>query len=837
MIGVKVGQLVITRQLGEGGMGAVYLAEHQVLHSPRVVKVLLPQWTQNAMIVQRFVNEARAAASIHHRNIISVHDCGQLPDGVWYIVMDYLEGGTLARFCASQGGPLPIHTALQILAPIANGLEAAHDANIVHRDLKPDNIFLVQHENNPHHPIILDFGIAKLGEQGNAITKTGHMAGTPAYMAPEQMRDLRVVDRRSDVYALGLIAYQMVTGGWLPYQDPNESYGELSAAELYHRQMSRSPIDPRQHVPSLSDRWANAILAAINPDPTRRPQTARAFAIMLAEATPGDAFEAAGTDIIRSHAHELLDIGNMLETVRSPKPEAAAPATKSRYQLGDRLGAGGMAEVFRGTMVGAEGFERPVAVKRVLPGFSTVPQFASMFVQEAQLASQLSHPNIVSVLDFDRDSDGRLFLVMEYVEGRDLSSLVDTGLLPYSVVIFIVTETLRGLGYAHDLPAGDVRGVVHRDVSPHNVLLSWEGAVKVSDFGIAKAREASAATASTMIKGKPGYMSPEQANGEALDGRSDLFAVGVMLWEILTGRSLFGGTTQEMIAQVLFMPIRVPSTLRPGVPPDLDAIAMRLLEREKPRRYPNAEAAIEDLARCSYAPRNGRSELARFLADRFPHEIASRASRPPLSSSSAPHGAWTITPGPATPWDQQPASTTLAGAASQSVVRERAKHRFGPWIVGAVVLSTAAITLAFITKSRSPSRSNQATPSVTTSEVRPARSSTLTITTTPPGAMIRLDGLAKGPSPVRQEVARGAHIAVVAELDGFESVSQTLEIGANDQTFALALVAVRGAVDAGVAIDAATTRPAAKPPQPAKPPRTTRGSNDGGFNPNEVGGD
>src|SRR5262249_34902529 len=158
---------------------------------------------------------------------------------------------------------------------------------------------------------------------------------------------------------------------------------------------------------------------------------------------------------------------------------------RSRYQLGERLGAGGMAEVFRATIFGAEGFARPVAVKRVLPGFAS-PQFASMFVEEARLASLLSHPNIVTVLDFDRDPDGRLFLAMEYVDGRDLARLAESGLLPFSAVHFVISEVLRGLGYAHELPnGGTVRGLVHRDVSPHNVLLSWEGAVKVSDFGIA----------------------------------------------------------------------------------------------------------------------------------------------------------------------------------------------------------------------------------------------------------------------------------------------------------------------------------------------------------------
>ena len=216
--------------------------------------------------------------------------------------------------------------------------------------------------------------------------------------------------------------------------------------------------------------------------------------------------------------------------------------SSGKYRLDARLGGGGMAEVFVGAAVGAEGFSRKVAIKRVLPGFSDNPAFAKMFVDEAQISARLVHPNIVSVLDFDRDADNRLFLVMELVEGQDLDALMATGLLPFPVVIFVIGEVLRGLGHAHDLPVGaDLRGIVHRDVSPHNVLLSWEGAVKVSDFGIAKARAASEATASVFIKGKPAYMSPEQANGQALDGRSDLFAVGVMLWEMLVGRRLFVG--------------------------------------------------------------------------------------------------------------------------------------------------------------------------------------------------------------------------------------------------------------------------------------------------------
>jgi serine/threonine protein kinase len=164
-----------------------------------------------------------------------------------------------------------------------------------------------------------------------------------------------------------------------------------------------------------------------------------------------------------------------------------------------------------------------------------------------------------------------------------------------------------------------MRGIVHRDVSPHNVLLSWEGAVKVSDFGIAKARALSDASASLFIKGKPAYMSPEQANAQRLDGRSDLFAVGVMLWEMLVGQRLFiAEDTRATLAAVLFGQVPRPRTVRPEVPKDLERVTMKLLDRDLSARYATAEEAIADLMNCDDAPSGGREALIAVLAERFP---------------------------------------------------------------------------------------------------------------------------------------------------------------------------------------------------------------------------
>ncbi len=307
-----------------------------------------------------------------------------------------------------------------------------------------------------------------------------------------------------------------------------------------------------------------------------------------------------------------------------------------KYQYGRRLGGGGMAEVFLGTTVGAEGFARPVAIKRVLPTFSDDPQFAQMFVNEARLSAMLRHPNIVQVLDFDRDAERRLFLVMELVEGKDLDDLARTGPMPVSVVVHLITEVLRGLAHAHEMTTPDGRplGIVHRDISPHNVLVSWDGAVKVSDFGIAKAMLASGVGRSSAIKGKPTYMAPEQVLApDTLDHRADLFAVGVMLYELLTGKRLYQGNTQEEILTDVIQVARgwralvAPTVLRPDLPWDVAQATLMLLAPDRAHRFATARDALDALLHTTSATARGDEQLAQVLATRFPAEAPQRVQR------------------------------------------------------------------------------------------------------------------------------------------------------------------------------------------------------------------
>ncbi len=322
---------------------------------------------------------------------------------------------------------------------------------------------------------------------------------------------------------------------------------------------------------------------------------------------------------------------------------AMARGSHGRYQLGARLGGGGMAEVFRAKQLGAERFSKDVAIKRMHPTLSADPQFAAMFIQEAHVVARLTHPNIVQVLDFDRDREGRLFLVMELVEGPDLFRLAKTGQIPVSVATFIVVELLRALAFAHTrMHQGEPLSVVHRDISPQNVLISWDGTVKLSDFGIAKATQSVRMTQPGTIKGKPEYLSPEQAQGARLDGRSDLFAVGIVAYELLTGEPLFGvaqGTSDAVIVnRVLNHPIPSLRAKNPQVSVELEKVCLKLLSRELNRRYVSASDALQAIFQCPDVPRHGQLQLSRLMAARFAETTPDPPSTlPKLGPADASH--------------------------------------------------------------------------------------------------------------------------------------------------------------------------------------------------------
>ena len=333
-----------------------------------------------------------------------------------------------------------------------------------------------------------------------------------------------------------------------------------------------------------------------------------------------------------------------------------------RYELGQLLGVGGMAEVYKATHTLPGGGRRTVVVKRILQVLSRNDAFTRLFVAEAQVLGLLHHPNVVQAHDFG-ESDGTLFLVLEYVEGPSVSTAL-LGLraagqrMPPVAAAHFASEVCRALEYVHCLKGGDgeALNIIHRDVTPSNIVLTMSGGIKLLDFGVAKYRASQARTLEGTIKGKAAYVAPETLEGKPIDHRVDIFSLGIVLHEMLTLQSLFESENQALtFRKILELPIAPPSKSRPAIPPELDAIVMKALERDPAQRYATASAMADDLDR--FLADNGlrMDHIASFVQGL--HERTAKAD----AQSTSPLHPRIAAPAVAPPRRAEPVTTRFLG--------------------------------------------------------------------------------------------------------------------------------------------------------------------------------
>ncbi len=307
-------------------------------------------------------------------------------------------------------------------------------------------------------------------------------------------------------------------------------------------------------------------------------------------------------------------------------PQAEVGSTASSYEILAKLATGGMAEIFLARHANAAGVERYVVLKRVLRERATDAGFVRMFLDEAKLAAQLQHPNIAQVYDIGKLGDS-YFFTMEYVHGETVRALLHRSHalrkpIPIGTALTIAAGAAAGLHHAHERIGHDGKplGIVHRDVSPSNLMVSYEGHVKLVDFGVAKAATASVETRSGTVKGKIAYLSPEQCRGRGVDRRSDLFSLGIVLWELLTVERLFKHPSDfETMASIVNDPSPPPSSRRPDVPPELDALVLRLLAKTPEERFQTADELLEAIEQVAVQAHSALStaQLGRFVRELF----------------------------------------------------------------------------------------------------------------------------------------------------------------------------------------------------------------------------
>jgi serine/threonine protein kinase len=343
----------------------------------------------------------------------------------------------------------------------------------------------------------------------------------------------------------------------------------------------------------------------------------------------GAKFQAAAPDKGPAVAERVaLDLAALAEDAFAhpqSKPATSAPGRRDQlygpYQLLEKVAVGGMAEVFKAKRSGVEGFEKVVAVKRILNHLSDNKEFVDMFINEAKMVAGLTHPNIVQIFDLGK-IERSYYIAMDYVHGRDLRSIMkrakERGIrIPLDISAMVVAKVCAALEYAHRKKDEDGRPmrIVHRDISPQNILISFEGEVKITDFGIAKAATKASTTERGALRGKLLYMSPEQAWGKSIDKRSDIFSLGIVFYEMITDDKPFLASSEmsilEMVRDCRLAP---PTRLNPRVPEKLERVVMKALEKDAEQRYQDAGEIPRDLERALEGRKPPTvAELARFM--------------------------------------------------------------------------------------------------------------------------------------------------------------------------------------------------------------------------------
>jgi serine/threonine-protein kinase len=544
----------IERELGHGGMATVYLCT-DVRDSSRVaIKILRPE-LGSVVTKERFAREIAFVSELDHPRIprvLAVGTAGLLP----FYAMNFVDGESLGERLMKQR-KLPVDEVRRITAAIAGPMSYAHERNIIHRDIKPDNILL-----SGDKVYVLDFGVARAiaGAAGDRLTATGITLGTPAYMSPEQVSAERDLDLRSDIYSLGCVVYEMLAG------TPPFSGGspQVLMAARFSR-MPRALSSIRDDVPEAMEK---AIEKAMARFPDDRWQNVDAFVdAMLPPASIGESSEGE----MPSVQNDLLD--QLKKTFAD------------LYVVESEMKSGGMSRLFLATDVA---LRRRVVIK-ILPPDLISPMVLARFRRETEVTAQLQHPHILPVISAGV-KDGLVHYIMPFIDGESLRGLLEREKqlsIPYA--LRILHEMTDALAYAH------MAGVIHCDIKPENVLIQ-DGHAVLADFGIAAAltgggtESGEGLTGTGMSLGTVGYMAPEQALGEkTIDARADIYAMGVVGFELFSGAPPFsGGTDQAILIAHLTREAPAVDEIRVDTPEAVSDAIKRAMQKDPSLRFQNA---------------------------------------------------------------------------------------------------------------------------------------------------------------------------------------------------------------------------------------------------------
>ncbi|MFO0722856.1 MAG: protein kinase [Myxococcota bacterium] len=681
----RIDKYRILRAIGTGAQGAVFLAQRDGAKRLSVVKR-----RHAGASDARFRREARATALLSHPNIARLE--GAVFDGAdQYLAFEFVPGVDLASIIerhAELNAMVPVELVIYIVVGALLGLEQAHKlrdpeaapAGLIHRDLNLSNV-LVGFDGVPR---VIDFGLTTGAREG--LTAPGTPLGTPNYMPPEFVGlGAQAAVPASDVYSMGLLTYDLllathadvsrVEGG------ANEFWRWVAAPTPLPRLADRrSDVSPalsdvihRAFAPAIADRWPTAeafraalLVAVGGPVPVTPDHVAEYLRLIFpshendtpidptpiadgAEATPTKTGAATpprsnssmrpiplpeGTQVVRRKVRDRVDA--------APPTTSGDPKRRGRYELLQLLAEGGMGQVHLARRDGSDGL---CVLKTLRADVMGDDVSSKRFVREAQLAAYLAHPNIARLLDAGVE-DGTFCIAFEYVAGKDIESMMhelraQQKLLPYQVAVSAIIGILDGLDHAHNAtgPTGQPLGVVHRDLSPRNMMLTFEGTAKVIDFGVARASLEDFKTAPGMVMGTFRYVSPEMARASPIDRRSDVYATGVVLYELLSGFEVVPHR-QAAVEMLRAVVTDVPAPLaevNKAIPIELSKVVMQAIEKSPAQRWQSAaefrSAIVAAVPEWANTPRR---VLAEFLRTWFKEDAARSAAIVELGSLGEP---------------------------------------------------------------------------------------------------------------------------------------------------------------------------------------------------------
>jgi serine/threonine-protein kinase len=636
-------RLILLKLLARGGMGDVYLAATTGIEGaerPIVVKTVRRDHIHDGSFLARFLDEARVQSQLNHPGVAQILEASTDENGEPYTIVEYVEGRSLAdvRHRAVQvglrvGWPEAVAVAIEMGQALAHVHERAGSdgtpLGIVHRDLSPQNVMV----GYAGELKLIDFGTAR-GHNRRCHTVAGVVFAKPGYVAPEVARQ-QVGDGRIDIYAMGVMLWELCAGKRLLNGDAQKHLEDVAAGKFDVPLLAATRAIPEE---------LDAIIQKLcKNDPDDRYASSAAAATDLARVLQLAPAAKTGERGVRTRISNLMrqlwpheparlraEFAKLLKGARGLRREPETPPSErslqlavaleksadpdclpgTPYRLGKKIGEGASGEVFE-----AEHNElgRKYAVKVLTAAHAAATDAVDRFRREARAIARLSHPNLVRLHDFGKSLDGRVFLVMELLDGKTLDEHAEDTTLTWQEATRYAIQATHALEAAHEA------GLVHRDLKPHNLFLTSSGELKLLDFGVAMALADTTVDAEKRQKGfavfgTPEYMAPEQVAGEMVDARCDIYALGCVLYELVCGSRPFEGSPVVVMGKQLRETPESPRSRSAAVPADIDAVIMKALLKSKDDRFSSAREMREAMEAALARPGKAKSRVKGIAA-------------------------------------------------------------------------------------------------------------------------------------------------------------------------------------------------------------------------------